>query len=249
MPKELYLLGLGVDPRRHATIEVLQAAGCCAAVYVQGLDEARMDFLRRFCRPGALRSIERNADDAQVAARILKEAPSREPAAFATLGHPFYWSGAAGLLLEKCSSRGLPWKTFGSVSPMGVAIAELGVTLGTTIYGLQSFDYAAMARRGVRLNKAWPLVVYFYSPLDPKTYREALEALSLCYPAGHPVYGCGALRGKQSLRVGSLKGLYAELSAESVLYLPALESPRSRVGRTEHHSMKRRKEAAAWVKD
>lgn len=249
MPKELYLLGLGVKPSLHATVEVLQAAGDCEAVYVQGLDGRQEEFLRRFCRPGALKRVEAAADEAEAAERILRRAEKGGAAAFATPGHPFYWNGVAARLLEGCAGRGLAWRTFGSVSPMGVAIAELGVTLGTTIYGLQSFDYAALAARRVRINAAWPLVVYFYSPLRRDVYRGALDALAGVYPAGHAVYGCGALRQSGSLTVSALSGLYEALSPEAVLYLPAPASTRSRIGRTEHHSVKRRKEAVAWVKD
>jgi hypothetical protein len=249
MPKELYLLGLGVKPSDHATVEVLQAAGLCASVYAQGLDAGQERFLRRFCAPGALKSLPRAADEEALAGRLVKEASRGRRVALATLGHPFYWSGAAGRLIAACARAEVPWRTFGSVSPMGVAIAELGVTLGTTIYGLQSFDYAALASRAVAVNKGWPLVVYFYSPLSRTAYASALDVLGAVYPAGHAVHWCGAPGKPRALTLGALRRLYGELSAATVLYLPALESPRTRAGRTEHHSMKRRREASSWVKD
>lgn len=249
MPKELYLLGLGVKPSDHATVEVLQAAGLCASVYAQGLDAGQERFLRRFCAPGALKTLARAADEEALAQRLVKEAARGRRVALATLGHPFYWSGAAGRLIAGCARSEVPWRTFGSVSPMGVAIAELGVTLGTTIYGLQSFDYAAVASRAVAVNRGWPLVVYFYSPLSRGVYDDALGALGAIYPAGHRVHWCGVSGKARPLTLGALSPFYAELSPAAILYLPALESPRTRAGRTEHHAMRKRKEAAAWVKD
>lgn len=249
MSKEVYLLGLGVKPSDHATVEVLQAAGFCDAVYAQGLDSEQEIFFKGFCASGALKLLERSADEEALAGRLVKEAARGRRVALATLGHPFYWNGVAGRLIAKCEGAGVSWRTFGSVSPMGMAIAELGITLGTTIYGLQSFDCAAIASKDVVVNKGWPLVVYFYSPLSSDAYGEALKALGRIYPAGHAVRWCDASGKSRPLTLGALRLHYGELSSCVVLYLPAKESPRSRVGRTEHHAMKKRKEAAAWVKD
>lgn len=221
---ELLLLGLGVDPEKHATIEVLQALGTCDAACVEGADP---------------RFVKRYAPKARLVKDPRKALAAGQRVALVTLGHPFYWSATAGKLL----AEGWKWRTFGAVSPMGVAISDLGVTLGVTIYGLQAFDYAAAAAREVVINRSWPLVLYFCA-------KPAAPAKLDGYPPSHPVFLCRGDNRPRELTLSEVPKLLKKLGPGDVLYLPALEEPKSRVGRTEWDtSSDGRKEAPAWVRE
>lgn len=224
---ELLLLGLGVEPRDHATVEVLQAAGDCAAVFSRGLDEASRRFLARFCRGGRVTALAAGASETH----ILKELARGKTVALATLGHPFYWDALAARLARACEKRGIRWRTFGAVSPMGLALSHAGVTLGTGVFGLQSFDYASIARESVTPNPEWPLAVYFYSPLNRAAFSEMAERLARLYPAGREAtwYDSSGSQGTTTLR--GLGAEWEKAGPSLVLYLEPASRPRSRVGR------------------
>src|SRR6185369_13526382 len=110
--------------------------GECASVVVCGAGAEQKKFLERFCAKGALVS----CDEAAAEKRVAKELAAGKTVGLATPGHPFYWSALAGRAVAAAQAKGVAWLTFGSISPMGVAISAAGITLGTDVFGLQSFD-------------------------------------------------------------------------------------------------------------
>jgi len=244
---ELYLLGLGVEPVEHATLEVLQAAGRCDVLFCEGLDETQRAFLARFARKGRVEVLA-GSEDSRAKAVGAALAADRT-AALVTPGHPYHWSGLAGKLVALAEKKGIAWRTFGAVSPMGLALSISGVTLGTNVHGMQSFDCRALAEKKAAINLAWPLVVYFYDAVDEKTYAAALKRLTAEYGADHPALWCSADGANEASRVGALGAAFKSLRASRVLFLERKIESKSRTGRTDFNPRKRDdKKAPSWVK-
>jgi hypothetical protein len=226
---KFYVLGLGVDAVHHATVEALQAMSSCARLFVCGTSREQEKFLSGFCPKGALVPASKGGDDKALEAGILKALASGKDVGLATPGHPFYWSALAGRIIEKAKKQGFEWQTFGSISPMGLAISAAGITLGTDIFGLQSFDGAALAQKEAVLNPEWPLIVYFYQSLSMGVYERAAARLSSFYGASHPVTWCFSGQSKDAA-VKDLRAAFSQVSSSTVFYLPAKTAPASKVG-------------------
>lgn len=243
----VYLLGLGVSPRDHASVEVLQAAASCRKILASGLRPEDRKFLSSFAPKGAV--AEAPAAAAAVAA-LLSEARAGRPAALATPGHPFYFSALGGAVVAACEAAGVPWKSFGAVSPMGVGLSAVGATIGTTIHGLQSFEHAALAGKAVTPNPVWPLVVYFYEAVTPASFAAAAARLAGFYPPEHLVVWCSGRAGGRRTTVAALAKEGASAGPDAVLYLPAKAKSEAALGRTDAHRIEGKGPAApAWITD
>jgi hypothetical protein len=249
MPNRLYLLGLGVEPAEHGTIEVLQAAGQCDVVFCDGLDAAQRRDLSRYCARGEVSPLDARAGESAAAKKILAARAAGKTVGFATLGHPFYWSALGGRLAVAAAKKGVEWRTFGAVSPMGLALSVSGVTLGTNVHGMQAFDARSLAEKAAVVNLAWPTVVYFYLPLDAAAYARVVARLSREFGDAHPALWCSAGAEGKAGRVGDLAGAFGELRPGRVLFLERKVISKSVLGRTDNHPMKRDdKKAPSWVK-
>ncbi|MBI5629770.1 MAG: hypothetical protein HY921_02665 [Elusimicrobia bacterium] len=251
-PGRLFLLGLGVDPEAHATMEVLQALGESSVAFVQGLDARQLKYLAGFMKKGGrLKAVPPSGPgEARAVSEILERLEDGRTAAWATLGHPFYWGSAAGRLVAECGKRGVAWKTFGAISPAGVALSEAGETLGTTIYGVQSFDYSYLAEGRAQTNPNWPMVVYFTPPIERKAFERCAAWIASQYPAAHPVLWCGSPSGKPGISpVSELGASFRRISCSAVLYLAARQDARSKVGRLGAEAQNSQKEVPSWVKE
>lgn len=176
---------------------------------------------------------------------LSRELKAGRTAAWVTCGHPFYWNALAGRLVRTAKKLGVGWQTYGAVSPMGLALADGGMALGDEVLGLQSFDFAALAGKGVTVNPEWPLVLYSYAALSRRRFAAALRSLLRCYPADHPV-ACRRGEGRSEGAVlGELAGRYQWLDSVSVFSLPALKRSKSKLGRTSEKPMPRTPERAA----
>jgi hypothetical protein len=249
MSKKLYLLGLGVEPAEHGTIEVLQAAGECDALFSDGLDETQRRDLSRYCARGKVLPVDARAGEAAAAKKILAALGAGKTVGFATLGHPFYWSALGGRLAVAAAKQGVEWRTFGAVSPMGLALSVSGVTLGTNVHGMQAFDARSLAEKDGVINLSWPTVVYFYSALDAASYERVVARLTRDFGVDHPALWCTVGPEGKVDRVGDLAGRFAELRPGRVLFLERKVVSKSVLGRTDNHPMKRDdKKAPSWVK-
>jgi hypothetical protein len=225
------LVGLGLTPRDHATVEVLQALGDADLVMAQGFSAGDLAFLRKVCRAGALKTAPAGGDE-KAAAALVAAAKKGKAAALATPIHPFYFGLAGSAAVAACEKAGVAWRSFGAVSPMGVAIAVAGVTLGSNVYGLQSFEAEAFATKAVTANPVWPLVLYFTSKPSAKTLSALAASLSALYaPEREGLWCSGKLAGKS----GTLGKALAQAKAAGVgdtLYLSASRETKEKLGRT-----------------
>ena len=244
---KLYILGLGVDAEHHATVEVLQAMGECGKVFACGQTAAQLSFLKRFCAKGALTVVD---DERSAAAKIGKELAAGKVVGLATPGHPFYWSALAGKLACEASAKSVEWKTFGSISPMGVAISAAGVTLGVDIFGLQSFEAAALAGKRAVVNPEWPVILHFYPPFTKANYDGAVARLKSLFGADHPARWCWADKSEETT-VAALPASFSKAGLGVVLYLAAKTAPASKTGWMNDSLGKVTKDTRApeWVKE
>lgn len=247
MSATVYLLGLGVSPRDHASVEVLQAAASCKTILASGLAAADKKFLSAFAPQGAVKDA---ADAEKTVAALLAQAKAGRDCALATPGHPFYFSALGGALVAACEKAGVAWKSFGAVSPMGVGLSAVGATLGTTIHGLQSFEHAALGSKEVTPNPVWPLVVYFYEPVTSASYESAVKRLAALFEPGHLVVWCSGKAAGRRATVAQLAEQQGDAGPEAVLYLPARAKPSVNLGRTDEHRIEGKGTAApTWITD
>ena len=121
--------------------------------------------------------------------------------------------------------------------------------LGTDIFGLQSFDCAALADKDVVLSPEWPLAVYFYSARDRKVYERAAKRLQSIYGDEQEALWCYADKSLKTT-VKELLGSYAKASSSAVIYLPATTAPASKVGCGDDLGrVSKDAKAPAWVKE
>lgn len=245
----LFVVGLGLDPVRHGTVEGLQALGECDEIFVQGLDDDQTKRLRPFWEKAKVRRLDRKGETTAVGA--IRDALAKgKTVGIASLGHPFYWSALAGKVVNECEKKKIPWQTFGSISPMGVAISQAGVTLGTDVFGLQSYDCAALAGKGAVLNPEWPLAVYFYADQSAQTFKKALARLLADYGKKHKALWCLPGRPPEELSLPAVEAKAGGLTSAAVLFLPARSGPASKLGHPDHHPVDPKlQRAPEWVKE
>jgi hypothetical protein len=245
---KLYLLGLGLEPREHATIETLQAAGRCEALYLDGLDAEQARYVSGFCRGRVDSEAARGAPDAFVQ-KVSRELSKGAVVGLASLSHPFYASPLAARLVAECERAGASWETFGAVSPMGLGIAGAGVTLGTNTFGMQSFDCAFLAREKPEINREWPLVVHFVARPDRATYEAALAALSGLYGPGHAALWCLSSGETRVTDLAKAARAFESATPQAVLFVEPGQRPKSETGRTDMKAVRGIRSVAPWVKD
>jgi len=245
---KVYFVGLGLDPREHATVESLIALGECDRVYVSGLEADDLKALRPYCRRGAIAPVPDGRQDAKIR-EIAGAAARGRRVAFATLGHPFYAGDAGSKLAAACDARGVEWTSFGAVSPMGVALSLAGVTLGTTTFGMQAFEHRALVSRRVKPNPTWPLAVYFLSVPDAASVRACAAALARFFPAEHEALWCAGPRFGTRETLAKALSRPEKFGRRDVLYLGPTAAASTELGRTSAHQVVGRGPAAPeWVR-
>lgn len=223
----VYFVGLGLEPREHASVESLVALGECRRVFHEGLERDDLAALKPFCRRGALTA----ARGPRWIASAAGAAARGESVAFATLGHPFYAGASGAALAAACDARRVPWTSFGAVSPMGVALSRAGVTLGTNVWGLQAFEHRAFVSATPVPNAAWPTALYFLSGPDRKSTEACARRLAEFFPADHECLWCSGPREGEKTTVAALSRDRG-VSRRAVLYLPAAREATTPLGRT-----------------
>jgi len=254
MTGKLYLLGLGLDPVEHATLETLQALSLCDVVFAPGLEPAAREFLGRFCKD--LRPMEAGkACEREWAEGILEELRAGRTTGLATPAHPFLHGSLAGLLVNRCREQGIPWESYAAVSSLGVAIAATGKTLGEDVFGLQSVEASAVLRGSVSINPALPLVVYFLQAPGEQA-KQLCQALGSIYGPDQPVVVCAASGVVRRARLSDLPGLAGEITEATVVLLESALRTKSPWGtlfepryRPPTVSAQDYKKAPAWVKE
>lgn len=124
------LLGLGVEPLEHATLETLQAAASCDVLFCEGLGPQAREFLRRFCLD--TRELAAGAE-----ASVLEAARAGLRAGLATRHHPFLFTETGRSLVRACARTSIPWSSLPAVSPLGVELAEAGKSLGEDVLAVR----------------------------------------------------------------------------------------------------------------
>ena len=232
MNGQVTLVGLGLSPRDHATIEVLQALAESDEVRAQGFGAKDLAFLRSQCRPGALKAAPAGGDGKALARQVAAAAKKGRRVANATPIHPFYFGPAGAAVVAACDAAKTPWRSFGAISPMGVAIAEAGVTLGMNVFGLQSFEAEALAAHAVEPNPVWPLILYF-TRTPSAAARKALAArLKPLYADDREALWCS---GARTGRKGTLAEILRQASAAApgdTVFLAASRETKSTLGQT-----------------
>lgn len=226
-----YFVGLGLEPREHASVESLVALGECDLVYAHGLEADDLAMLRPFCRKGALTAVPASAGAAW-AKLAAAQAAKGKTIALATLGHPFYADALGSRLAAACDARRVAWTSFGAISPMGVALSESGVTLGTTLWGLQAFEHRAFVERRVRPNPVWPTALSFLSGPDAASVRACARRLTKFFPPDHEGLWCsGSARGRRA-PLSELLLKPESIERRAVLFLLAAAPASTVLGRT-----------------
>lgn len=243
----MHLVGLGLEPRDHASVESLVALSGCARVHHAGLDAAARGLLARFCRRGALSPAP--ADAAAAARRVVADAAAGKETALVCLGHPFYAGTLGTKAVAECARRGVEWVSYGAVSPLGTALSSVGLTLGTSVWGLQSFEHRAFSDKRPDPNPTWPTVVYFLDRPDAESVAACAARLRELFDAEHPGAWCSGPRAGERATPASLGALGAKVGAAWVLHLPPRAEASTALGRTENHLMSGSGPSAPdWVK-
>lgn len=206
------ICGLGAHPPEETTLETLQELEDCRVVFSDLADARVFAWLKGYCR-----RLRRPRDAAEVAAQAARGGS----VGLAVWGHPNFSSRLARRLQRECQARGVAFKVFGAISPVGSAFARSGSFLGGDYgyQGLQAYELETFLDRPEALNPGLPAVLYAeFAP--PSRWEEAVSRLRGRFPPDHPVslYPVGSRQGEDLL----LAGLESRKLQGAVLLLPPL---------------------------
>lgn len=231
----LYFVGLGLIPREHVTIESLVALSGCDRIFAIDLTKDDIQLITPYRGRATIEKvISSKARDIinRIAGHLVRE----EVVAIVTFGHPLYFGSIASDLVAICRRADVPWTSFGAVSPLGVALSAVGVTLGTSIWGIQAFEHRAFVRNKPIINRTWPTVIYFFDEANSESVRGCVRAISKVFGQSYSCRWCVEL-GDNSVTPLELYREAHLVTRGHVLYLPAPDKASTKLGRTEAHQV------------
>lgn len=191
----LVLAGFGASSALQLTIEAQQMAAHIGQVVSLGLPERLRALLtRQAVTVTPLDSLFAGKPFAEgyaaVAQAVLARAEKDPPAMFISQGSPLLVNAITRFLVAEATRLEMPVRIFPGVSPVDVAVAEIGIDVGRT--GLLTISAAGLLARPVALNPRVPLLMLELAGLRPEgasveAYGPLVELLQAEYPASQAI--------------------------------------------------------------
>jgi precorrin-2 methylase len=245
---KIRLVGYGLWPERHLTLEGIDALKSCDHIFCLGHSESIYNFLRRRrLRYADLREQyrlngSRSAIYRAIAERVLTDSRRYESVAYLTYGHPLFFESPSRNILRLARKLDVQTEVFPGISFLDAFLADhqisvdsngyIVITAEECIKNLTKLDVGTpviLAQLGVLGHrKARPQVQRL-----PFEYNEIIKYLNSCYPAAHPALLFDTNSAENGfvtewIRLGELASLAHLFSYTTSLYIPAVAS-RSRL--------------------
>lgn len=196
---DVYLVGLGVSPIRHMTMEARQVLQRCRSVFVVDHGFAVLHYLRSL-GPDVVNLLDEYQEGRhrlttyqRMAARVIDRALDSPPVAFATYGHPSWLVYPSALISEAAKQFGLNVSKIHGISTIDTVIGDLDIDPGTD--GLQIHEATGLVREERQLDPHVPCLLLqvdaYEFPVFSTADRESDRFLPLrdyllrFYPSSH----------------------------------------------------------------
>ena len=242
---DIYIVGMGIQPIRHLTNEVI---GCLRASNRVFMADHGFGAAQKIAEQGVpvesllplyVEGRERLETYHEMAARVLTAALDFGPVAFATYGHPCFYVYPTQIILAAAAALGLRVYVAPGVSVLDTLMVELNLDPGTA--GLQVYEASACVLEGRVIQPDVPLILmqveavnvttFSYSRQKAERFSALQEHLLKYYPPKHEVVAVTSpthpLMEPRIRRfpLSELPARYTEDWESGTLYLPPAEAP------------------------
>jgi precorrin-2 methylase len=237
---DLYLIGLGIDVKRHLTAEAANVLRRCRIVFHIDDGQRRLKRLNRnvvnlsrLYWTGEPREIVYE----RLRQRVLEEVRRGPGVAYVTYGHPLLLDSIGNGLRGACKLLRHSVRVIPGISSLDTLSVDLGLEYGQ---GLQVYDATVLVRDRHRLSRRAHTLLFqvagfnFYRTPDaldraPKNRYSALVAyLAQYYPLTHAITLAysddGEYRTKRTIQLRDLNRQRRRLYSGATLYVPPVGS-------------------------
>lgn len=236
------ILGYGLYPDRHLSLESLQCLRTCSDVLVLPQGRRIRDFLETnaiafrdlshlYTLGGARALVYR-----RIATHVIDQARSGRDISYLTYGHPFILERPSELIRKRAARVGIPVRVFPALSFMDVFLAEFGIPI--TASGCTVLLATRMVSEKIRIDPRTPLFLaqigaFNHADALPLQVRESDEFRPLVdylkgfYSSKHRVHvfdsaasGDNLIQARTSL--GKLADFAPHLSYSTSIYIPPI---------------------------
>ncbi len=195
----VYVIGAGVDPKRHLTLEAIEALGSCKEIWTNVPIEVFNHLPQTFAH--AARSLKpfykdnqpRRQNYADVTRHILSRAGELGVVGYFTQGHPIIFDSVASSLYSQGTAQGLKINLIGGVSSIDTVLLDVRFDPGG---GLQIFEATNFVQHKLQFDTRAALLLFQPSVFGMSTPRLSAnaphpslthlrDALLAHYPAHH----------------------------------------------------------------
>jgi uncharacterized protein YabN with tetrapyrrole methylase and pyrophosphatase domain len=195
----VHVIGAGVDPARHLTIEAIEILGSCKEIWTN----VPIDVFRRLPETlaPAVRSLKpfykdnqtRRQNYTDVTLHILARATELGAVGYFTQGHPIIFDSVASTLYKHGTAQGFQVNLVGGVSSIDTVLLDVRFDPGG---GLQIFEATTFVRNKLKFDTRAALLLFQPSVFGMSTPRltanaphpnlgDLRDALLAHYPATH----------------------------------------------------------------
>ena len=195
----VHVIGAGVDPARHLTIEAIEILGCCKEIWTN----VPIEVFRRLPETltPAARSLKpfykdnqtRRQNYADVTRHILARAAELGVVGYFTQGHPIIFDSVASNLYNHGTAQGFQISLVGGISSIDTVLLDVRFDPGG---GLQIFEATNFVRNRLKFDTRAALLLFQPSVFGMSTPRlstnaphpnlgDLRDALLSHYPASH----------------------------------------------------------------
>jgi hypothetical protein len=198
---DVYLVGLGVSPVCHITLQAQDVLQRCTTIFVVDHGFGILKYLGTLCSDVVnlldeyQEGIHRLTTYQRMASRVIDRALDSSPVAFATYGHPSWLVYPSALIRESGRMLGLNINIVHGISTIDTVIGDLGIDPGTD--GLQIHEATGLVKEERQLDPHVPCLLLqadaFDTPIfsmgnrDPERYVALKNYLLKFYDSTHEV--------------------------------------------------------------
>jgi uncharacterized protein YabN with tetrapyrrole methylase and pyrophosphatase domain len=237
----VYVIGAGVDPPRHLTIEAIEALGDCKEIWTnvpvevfRRLPENLMPAVRSL-KPFYKDNQTRRQNYADVTQHILARAGELGMVAYFTQGHPIIFDSVASNLYNGGAAQRIRVEVIGGISSIDTVLLDVRFDPGG---GLQIFEATNFVYNKLKFDTRAALLLFQPSVFGMRTPRltanaphpkleDLRDALLLHYPANHTATFVRSATSfnppfKISVEIGKLDSVAPSATLASSLFIAPL---------------------------
>ncbi len=239
---DVYIIGLGIKPIQHLTLEAASAMRACRTVFTVDHGFGVLDYIRKLgprvvdLIPEYKEGRHRLDTYQHMAAKVIDQALRDPPVALAVYGHPQWLVFPSELVSDAARHLGLNVTAIAGISSIDTLVLELGIDPAAE--GMQIFEATGMVVNKMPITPTVPCVILqadafnneLFSTTRQKSerYTALIEYLATFYPMDHKllsVYSAThALMNPITIAfpLRNLAEVFARETVSGTLFIPSL---------------------------